>query len=139
MLIALIVLIVLAGIWISNLPPLFAHEVIAITVEGGFVYERAVDTLYSNRVVVRKGSKKLFISKWKLKKDAYAEILGQISLFPHDGHLTSFGEALSGFDGYAWSLRIDEKTYYTSLSGSDESLDNLILLFYCHTSPLWDN
>ena len=141
LLIIITVLIVSIGIWSFNFLPLFSDEIITITETGGFANsERIVITLYSNRIVVEKDVKKLFASRMRLTKDAYAEIFNLVSTFPHDGHLTSPNtyKALSGFDGYTWSLRVDGKTYYTAFSQGDESLDNIIRLVYMYTQKLHD-
>ena len=128
--IALTVLIATAGIWIFNPRPLFADEVITITRTGGFATDEIVVTLYSNRLVVISQASKLFISKSRLTKAVYAELLSKISSFSHDGHLESAYEALkmSGCDFYVFSLRFDGKTYYSSSGHGDEDLENIIIL-----------
>ena len=127
-LITLASLVVLVIILSISFLPLFSDEIISITVTGGFFTEKSVVTIYSNRVVVIKSSKRLFASILKLTKDDYEKFLNQVNSFSHDGHLTSSQNSLNRFDGYTYSLRIDGQTYYTSFTHGDESLDNLILL-----------
>ena len=91
----------------------------------------------SNRLVIKKDTGKIFVSKLRLAKKAYAEILSQVNSFPYEGHLTSSNEASSGCDWYVCSLKIDGKTYYTSLDDKDESIYNIIVVLSKYIEPLY--
>ena len=131
---SLAVLTISTAVLALNYLPLLAREIVTVTGMEWLDSEASVTTVYSNRLLVHKESGMRRASRMRLSNGAYAEIIRQVRSLPHEGNTKTLAELKESY-GYIFSLRIDGRTYYTSLEEGDEPLDSLVKMVCLQAVP----